>query len=151
MSFTRPEELADTDKESIREVFEVFDADRDGRLDFHELKCAMKALGFEPANREILEIVKRHDPASQRYISFPEFEREMATRISQRDPMEEVRRAFALFSPDGRGITFDSLRTVARDLGEAISDDELRAMITEFDLDEDGRISLDEFTRICTR
>jgi len=60
-------------------------------------------------------------------------------KIVNRDPMEEIRRAFKLFDDDNTGkISFRNLKRVARELGENLSDEELRAMIDEFDLDEDG-------------
>lgn len=41
-----------------------------------------------------------------------------------------------------------NLRRVARELGEHLSDDELQAMIDEFDRDRDGQISQEEFLNI---
>jgi centrin-3 len=47
-------------------------------------------------------------------------------RIIARDPQEEVRRAFQLFDDEGTGkISFHNLRKVAKELGEALDDDEL--------------------------
>lgn len=63
----------------------------------------------------------------------------MTERILTRDPLEEMRKAFKLFDEDGTGrISLRNLRHIAMELGENIDDDELRAMIDEFDLDGDG-------------
>ncbi len=57
--------------------------------------------------------------------------------------------AFALFDDNGNGfISLRSLRRVAQELGETIPDDELQAMIDEFDTDGDGRIDVNDFKSI---
>ena len=40
------------------------------------------------------------------------------------------------------------MRRIARELGENLSEDELRAMIEEFDNDKDDAINLSEFQEI---
>jgi len=70
--------------------------------------------------------------------------------IAARDPREEIMRAFALFDPEGKGkISLEDLRRVALELGEGLQEEELVAMIEEFDMDGDGMINKEDFVAIC--
>lgn len=83
-------------------------------------------------------------------INFEDFNQVMSAKIASRDPLEEIKRAFALFDTDQTGrISFANLKRVAQELGENLDDEELRAMIDEFDLDQDGEINEEEFISIC--
>ncbi|CAD6584455.1 MAG: Calcium-binding component of the spindle pole body (SPB) half-bridge, partial [Tremellales sp. Tagirdzhanova-0007] len=44
--------LSDDQRQEIKEAFELFDTDKDGAIDYHELKVAMRALGFEMKKAE---------------------------------------------------------------------------------------------------
>lgn len=155
--------------------FSLFDLDKDKRIDYHELKVAMKALGFDLPKTEILSILQTHGvpaassssttstgpnagPADKAPPSHPtrlllslaSFQAIMSQRILARDPRDEILRAFELFDEGAKGkITLQDLRRVARELGEGLEEEELVAMIEEFDLDGDGAISREEFVDIC--
>ncbi|CAK9437149.1 uncharacterized protein LODBEIA_P15540 [Lodderomyces beijingensis] len=145
------QELTEDQKLEIREAFQLFDMNGDGSLDYHETKVAFRALGFDLTKREVLDIIREYDADDSNLLSYDNFYKTVGEMIIKRDPLDEIRRAFKLFDVDGTGkISLRNLRKISRDLGENLSDEELQAMIDEFDLDEDGEINEEEFIRICT-
>lgn len=126
----------------------------------------MKALGFDLPKSEILSILQTHGvpsnpPSSTNthtaaphptrlLLPLAQFQNIMSQRILARDPREEILRAFELFDEGGKGkIDLQDLRRVARELGEGLEEEELAAMIEEFDMDGDGAINREEFVGIC--
>lgn len=136
---------------------------------------ALKALGFDLPKSEILSILQTHgvpalslsgnarnqaaQPPPDRpaftgparlLLSHAAFQQIAAQRILNRDPQEEILRAFELFDTDNKGrISVDDLRRVARELGEGLQEEELQAMIDEFDIRGEGGIDRDAFLGIC--
>ena len=144
-------ELSEEQRQEIRDAFELFDADKDSYIDYHELKVAMRALGFEVKKQDVLKVLREYEREGNGRISFEDFYEVMSDWVLGRDPREEVMKAFQLFDDDETGkISLRNLRRVARELGENMPDEELRAMIDEFDTDGDGEIHLDDFVSIMT-
>lgn len=79
------------------------------------------------------------------------FQAVTALKILERDPRDEILRAFELFDEGGKGyIDLEDLRRVARELGETgLEEEELRAMIEEFDLEGVGGVTREAFVGIC--
>ncbi|KAF4637946.1 hypothetical protein G7Y89_g130 [Cudoniella acicularis] len=166
--------ITDEQREEINEAFGLFDLDKDQRIDYHEFKVALKALGFDLPKSEIIDLLTQHGispdaPAPPSQSSRPQqqlaqqssnpsrllltlqaFQSVAAGLIAQRDPRDEILRAFALFDTEDKGmISIEDLRRVARELGEGLEEDELQAMIEEFDLEGKGGVGREEFVGIC--
>lgn len=45
----------------------------DGCLDYHELKVAFRALGFELSKREVLDIIHEYDTDDRNLITYENF------------------------------------------------------------------------------
>ena len=147
-------ELTDDQRQEIREAFELFDSDKNGLLDPHEVKVSMRALGFDVKKDEVMRLLEdmglqQRDQHQQLLCDLHSFTDIMSEKFAQRDPRQEMIKAFQLFDEQNTGkINLRSLRRVARELGENLTDDELQAMIEEFDKDGDGEINLEEFLAI---
>lgn len=145
-------QLTEEQRQEIREAFELFDSDKNGLIDGHEMKVSMRALGFDAKRDEVQRLMQdcaARDQNGQPLMDLPGFTDIMTEKFSQRDPRQEMIKAFQLFDENNTGkISLRSLRRVARELGENMSDEELQAMIDEFDSDQDGEINLEEFLAI---
>jgi centrin-3 len=145
-------QLSDEQAQEVAEAFQLFDTDRDGAIDPHEMKVAMRALGFDARREEVVRLMEEvgtRDAAGHLLIGLSDFTELMKDKFAQRDPRHEMIKAFQLFDENNTGrISLRNLRRVARELGENMSDEELQAMIDEFDKDQDGEINLDEFLAI---
>merc|ERR1711994_951098 len=123
-----------------------------GTIDAKELRVAMRALGFEPKKEEIKKMIADIDKDDSGTIDFDEFLDMMTAKMSEKDSREEIRKAFRLFDDDETGfITLKNLRRVAKEIGENMTDEELREMIDEADRDGDGQVSEEEFLRIMKK
>ncbi|KAJ5221617.1 Cell division control protein Cdc31 [Penicillium citrinum] len=170
--------LTEEQREEINEAFTLFDLDRDRHLDYHELRVAFRALGFTLSKQELISLlttygVPRPQVQQQQQAGNPQapkgntganpqhpsnllmplssFQAVTALKILERDPRDEILRAFELFDEGQKGfIDLDDLRRVARELGETgLEEEELRAMIEEFDLEGAGGVTREAFVGIC--
>jgi centrin-3 len=68
----RPE-LTEDQKAEIKEAFELFDSEKSGKLDYHELKVAMRALGFPVKKEDVRKILADYDKESAGKIAYDDF------------------------------------------------------------------------------
>lgn len=145
-------DLSEEQKQEIREAFELFDCDKDNEIDYNELKVALRALGIELKKNAVKSILKLYNIKDEGgTITFEQFNEIVTDMLLEREPTDEIVRAFKLFDEDDCGkITFRNLKKISRELGENLTDEELRCMIDEFDRSGDGSINFEEFLGIMT-
>ena len=143
------------ENEELRQAFDLFDVKENGKIDPSEIKETMKQLGFDIKNPTIYKIIEDLDtPDSKKNggISFSEFSESMNKRLGDKESKEGVRRIFDLFvdDPNAEYIPLESLKKIAKELGDKSSDDELKDMI-ESASKNSGKLTFDEFYYIISK
>jgi centrin-1 len=147
-----PRALNEEQIKEIKEAFDLFDVDGSGKIDPHELCLALNCLGFANAREEIQTIIREIGTLRTRTLDFPGFLKLVNRTLQNRNPMDEIAKSFARFDDDATGrISFRNLKRVSLELGEQLTDAELREMISIADQDKDGEIGQEEFTELMKK
>jgi calmodulin len=143
--------LSEEQLEELKEAFAVYDLDGDGKITTRELGSVMRALGNNPTEAEILNFIKEIDTNKDGSICFNEFAAFMKDKYKKIDSPEDIIEAFRVFDVEGKGyITVEELRNAMTNLGEKLTEKEVKEMIMEADFDGDGVINYSDFVRIMT-
>ncbi|KAJ2803781.1 Calcium-binding component of the spindle pole body (SPB) half-bridge [Coemansia guatemalensis] len=145
----RPLRTTDNKFDETKEAFLLFDANKDGFIDYFEFKVALRALGFNSKKEEVLRLMDQFGTKDGSKIDLNGFQKAVHPMIAALDPIDEYKKAFRLIDENATGIiTAANLRRVARELDESISDEEIQAMIDEFDFTNHGGIIEEDFIKI---
>merc|ERR1719460_2715388 len=95
---------------------------------------AMKALGCEPKAGEIEKMISDVDDDGSGEIGYPEFLQMMTHKILNKDPKDDMLKAFRLFDDDQTGsVSFKNLKRVAKESNQMLDDAELQEMMDDAD------------------
>ena len=142
-------ELTEEERLEIRSAFDIFDADKNGKIDKHELTVCVKAMGFNVGKNEIDDLIREKGEGPKHFLSFQDFQEFMGMKMKTRNQTEEYKKAFKLFKDGEDGnITIDDIRKLAKEMNSGLTEEDLQTMIREFDRDGDGEISMAEFIEI---
>lgn len=122
----------------------------------------MRAHGYYPTDEELRDMIKNVDTNRNGAIDFNEFIAMMADKLTKSD--DDVVHAFRVFDRDGDGLIsaeelrwdsvdrqahafklFTQHRLTMNNLGEPVTEAEVKLMIEEADIDGDGKINFQEF------
>ncbi|XP_011447406.3 uncharacterized protein LOC128162377 [Crassostrea angulata] len=130
----------DETRQKWSETFDSFDTSGNGQLTIQELKEALKGMGANLSDQEIVTIFSDIDGDGSKSISKDEFIREM-TKKNRQDAFREF---FAANDTDGSGaLTADEIRKFASEDSEA----SVEEILAQCDANSDGKITLEEFLK----
>jgi calcium-dependent protein kinase len=150
MTFMTSLLMSKAEKEELMTAFQALDTDGNGVLTIDELKEGYKKI-YPTFNEEEIElavqtVVNNIDVNGSGQIDFTEF---VVASVNQHKLLTKnsIAKAFKLFDNDGDGnIDRKELKMVMG--GVNLSDGEWDKLINQYDADQDGKISLDEFTNM---
>lgn len=123
-------ELTQSQRQELRQAFDLFDSEGTGRIPASEIKVALRALGFEVRKEELKALLADVGANASSLLDFNEFLAVLLLKMGEKETKEEVTRAYKLFDDTNRGyVSFDDLKATSHDLGYALTDDELREML----------------------
>lgn len=151
-------ELSEKEMKQINRAFDMnLPSLGDENLASGNLKTAMRLLGYEPRTIEIRKLMKKFSNSKGK-INRDGFHKIMAYKYStspglnEKTANDEISKVFNLFDIDKTGkISLENLKSIARELDEALTEEELLEMITEADQDGDQLIDKNEFQNIMKK
>ena len=137
--------------EELIEAFRHVDTDRGGDIDENELKFAARALGFEPHPKRLRAMLAAMDTDGGGSVDLGEFIETVTRRVALATEPDALDAAFDAFDAARTGrISLRDVAEVARRVGDAVTSEELNALMNmgAADLDGDGQIDRAEFGEI---
>lgn len=137
--------------EQIREAFNVFDKDNDGFITLKELGTVMRSLGQNPTETELHDLIKQYDRDESGTIDFIEFFDLMYKKMKETEMEQEIFEIFEALDRDGNGVlSGEEIQSVMDLVGVHLTDDQVKELIKQADLDEDGQLNFQEFFRMMS-
>ncbi|KAE9606113.1 putative serine/threonine-protein phosphatase with EF-hands [Lupinus albus] len=138
--------------DEVREIFNKFDKNGDGKISCSELKEMLLTLGSRTTSEEVRLMMEIIDQNGDGYIDLNEFADFHCNKDSDADDSKELRDAFDLYDLDKNGlISANELHSVLKKLGETCSLGDCRRMIRNVDADGDGCVNFEEFKKMMAR
>ena len=132
-------------EEEIREVFDLLDHSRSGVLSTNELMQMLATVESFGRSSTLYKLLGKKMKNKEYTLSFEEFKNIILKKLNKGKSSEDYEKLFELYDIHGSGITFNDLKTIAKEIGEDVDSSDLRRMIAYADKNSDAVVSKEEF------
>lgn len=143
------------EEQILEEAFNLCDHDKNGTICSSEIGLVLRALGFNPTEREVKDIVDEIDKNKSGRIEYNEFRDyylKYKNKHKNKNMKEEIMCAFKFFDKNGNGyIEAKEIKEILRKLGDNTTDEQIKQMIEVADVDKDGQINYAEFVEFMCK
>ncbi|OWF39529.1 calmodulin-like [Mizuhopecten yessoensis] len=142
------------ERTEIKRIFSKIDANGDQKMSKHEIKRAVRYIGFNPTDADMNELMTPADVDNDGYVGYREFEKILMRAISRVEyEKQNIMNSFKMFDKNGDGyITAKELKAILSAAGGDCVDEEVNELMLEADVNKDGKISYEEFaTMFCEK
>ena len=128
-------------------IFEMINTEGNGMITPFEIRKALANYGgYKAKRKEIYKIIACWDIDLSGDISFKEFVRMMTEKLCERETQADIEKTFNEIDREQKGyITEEDLMDLAEEVGEEMSEDEVKEIIRKCDPTGQGRISMESF------
>ena len=138
---------------SVKRLFRLYQ-DRNGTVDPHEIVTSMQTLKLNEKNPVIYELFEEFDTPenSRNRLDYVEFVELLNEKLSDKDSQKAISRIYEVFlgNSPGETLTFDILKKVCQDVGEDMTDTQIRELLER--AGQNGKeLTFDEFYAVMTK
>ena len=138
---------------AVKKMFRLFQ-DREGTIDPHEVIISMQTLRLNEKSPIIYELFEEFDTPenSKNRLDYEQFVDLLSEKLSDKDSQKAIERFYEAFlsNTDKDTIDFDVIKKVAKDVGDDITDEQIRALLER--CSQNGKdMTFEEFYEVMTK
>ncbi|KAG0353178.1 EF-hand protein [Gamsiella multidivaricata] len=135
----------------FKEGFSLFDRKGNGTIEASSLGDLLRAMGQNPTQAQVRDLVAQADPSGSNLINFDTFLKVLMRPdgFKPAGTYQEFINGFKVFDKEGNGyISVGELRYVLTNLGEKLTDAEVDELIKGVETDKSGKVNYEDFVKM---
>ena len=143
-------QISNESLESVQKAFKLFQDDN-GALKCDDLMFALQELKFDQQDPVIFDIIEEICSTNKVGLTYDKFVEKLNEQLQDRGSQKSTERTYGLFVEDPQAnLTYDSLKRVAREVGDNSSEEEIKK-IFNYASNNGQDIPYEDFQSIMTR